>query len=558
VQQPRRQDAAGRMDLPRWWLLFLSAYNLPFQTGNSLITTLVPLMVQRVEVERWTRIKCPRRATASSPCPAGIKAGNQHKVSSAGVLAFYVSLLGNAALIIGWWTDVGFCGRQCVARIGRRRPFILVGHAVIAVGVLLFAGASNLALLIAAQLVFSFGQQMCQVPMSSILPDIVPAHQRGEAAAWGSCVQVAWSLLAAPIGIALGQACPTLIGYGAHNSDDGTQHASCPLRKVVEISLLLNAACIPLGLMALGARPGCWAPEMAAAPPSHPSRNLAAAARRDGTVRRLQPLLRKLKGVSWSILEPFSVQPFRMMFLGQFMLCLAGIFGSCFKFFWLQELVAPHLTIGGHHLSVVAAQAIQALFEQLASFAALPLGAVLTDRCERRWVYSVAVLLNCQEALVSAWTTRFDLLLCSTIFAGLAGGVCGPAFGALQCDVLPKDPQSGRILHAARDQQLLGYAGFLPGLFLPVWLGHHIDHWPGGRKDAYQQMFLASALCQAIGALCYLAIDLPTNVIEGEGILIWARRLCDPRPGRRPVPRGAQLCDRLLFGHEAHRWARIR
>ena len=30
--------------LPRGWLLFLSAYNLPFQTGNSLITTLVPLM----------------------------------------------------------------------------------------------------------------------------------------------------------------------------------------------------------------------------------------------------------------------------------------------------------------------------------------------------------------------------------------------------------------------------------------------------------------------------------------------------------------------------------
>ena len=133
--------------------------------------------------------------------------------------------------------------------------------------------------------------------------------------------------------------------------------------------------------------------------------------------------------------------------------------------------MAPHTVIGGHHLSVIAAQAILGLFEQVASFAALPLGAVLTDRCERKWVYGIAVLVNCQEALVSASTIDFQVLICSSVVAGLAGGVCGPAFGALQCDVLPKDSATGRVLHAARDQQLLNYAGFVPGLLLPVWLG---------------------------------------------------------------------------------------
>ena len=108
-------------------------------------------------------------------------------------------------------------------------------------------------------------------------------------------------------------------------------------------------------------------------------------------------------------------------------------------------------------------------------------------------MYGIAVLVNCQEALVSASTIDFQVLICSSVVAGLAGGVCGPAFGALQCDVLPKDSATGRVLHAARDQQLLNYAGFVPGLLLPVWLGE------------------SPSLCPSATCLIRLSPTVPSN-----------------------------------------------
>ena len=89
--------------------------------------------------------------------------------------------------------------------------------------------------------------------------------------------------------------------------------------------------------------------------------------------------------------------------------------------------------------------------------------------------------------------------------------------------------------------------------------GHQIDHWPGGRREAYRQMFLAAALCQSLGALCYLAICLPTNVRPGDGLGLWLRRVCDPQAeGRLAI--GARVCDRLLFGEVSRgkgAWQRV-
>lgn len=49
------------------------------------------------------------------------------------------------------------------------------------------------------------------------------------------------------------------------------------------------------------------------------------------------------------------------------------------------EMIAPHTVVFGHHLSAIAAQQIAGMACNIAGFISLPIGAVLTDRCERKW-----------------------------------------------------------------------------------------------------------------------------------------------------------------------------
>ena len=98
------------------------------------------------------------------------------------------------------------------------------------------------------------------------------------------------------------------------------------------------------------------------------------------------------------------------------------------------------------------------LFCQIAGTVSLPFGAVLTDRCERKWVYAIIVMINCQGPLIYAWNCspdhiNYTSILLSQCFAGLMGGFCNPSEGALAMDILPQDKQ-GRILHATRDIQV--------------------------------------------------------------------------------------------------------
>ena len=72
---------------------------------------------------------------------------------------------------------MGFCGSWGVRRgIGRRRPFIVIGHIMIGIGVWFFAVADSLWMMVAMSLWFSLGQNMCSIPMSGIGPDQVPVR----------------------------------------------------------------------------------------------------------------------------------------------------------------------------------------------------------------------------------------------------------------------------------------------------------------------------------------------------------------------------------------------
>ena len=76
-----------------------------------------------------------------------------------------------------------------------------------------------------------------------------------------------------------------------------------------------------------------------------------------------------------------------MWFLGQFLTSISDIMWGVFQFIWFREMIAPHTIVFGHHLSAITAQQIAGLGCQIAGFVSLPFGALLTDRCERKWVY---------------------------------------------------------------------------------------------------------------------------------------------------------------------------
>ena len=324
---------------------------------------------------------------------------------------------------------------------------------MVAVSVGFFAVADNLWTMVAFKVWHSLGQAFCGIPMSAIGPDQVPVHQRGRLVALGGLINGLWGMVVGTAsGVYIGQLCSK---NDAQGKAIGIAE-ECPLTSLYIISLALNAICIPLGLMALGSRPGCCTPEIEV------SSEQTEALPPGGSLCRRWFLA--VQGLAKSFFEPFSFQPFRMWFISQFFTSISDIMWGQFQGFWFNNLIAPHTVFFGHHLTAIAAGEIGGLVSGIGGMVTLPFGAVLTDRCERKWVYATIVMINCQGPLIMAWNCSPDnidytMLLLSQCFAGAMGGFCNPSEGALEMDILPQDKQ-GRVLHATRDQQIKGYAGF--------------------------------------------------------------------------------------------------
>jgi MFS family permease len=88
--------------------------------------------------------------------------------------------------LIGAWSD------RCRARMGRRRPFVLVGTAINVVALLLFHWAFTAASFpgyIAAWLLINLGNNIATGAFSGIIPDVVPQGERGFASGMMAAMQ---------------------------------------------------------------------------------------------------------------------------------------------------------------------------------------------------------------------------------------------------------------------------------------------------------------------------------------------------------------------------------
>jgi hypothetical protein len=316
------QPAAGTRaaSLPTWWLIFLNVYNLPFGFGDGLISTITFLKVLDI-------------------------AGRNDAEAFQGQVQLYVGLMMHVNMGIGWWSDLGFCGKRGVAcGIGRRRPFIVIGHLMMAVSVGFFALADSIWTMVAFRVWHNLGSSFCAIPMSAIGPDQVPVHQRGTMVALGELINMTWGMtVGTAVGIYLGQRCSKndAAGHAIAMSED------CPLTSIYILALGLNALCIPLGLMALGSRPGCCTPEIEIS-------NEQTAPLPKG-LTWFQRWCLAVQGLTKSFFEPFAFQPFRLWFISGFFTSISDIMWGQFQTFWFNDIIAPHTVFFGHHLTAIAA-----------------------------------------------------------------------------------------------------------------------------------------------------------------------------------------------------------
>ena len=116
--------------------------------------------------------------------------------NSAAVLGLLLGLGAVPALVVPLM--VGPLSDRCMSRWGRRRPYMVYGTAVNLVGLftLWFAGSrANLPLYFVGYFITNVGNNIATGAYSGIIPDIVPAEQRGVASGWMAAMSQAGTIL---------------------------------------------------------------------------------------------------------------------------------------------------------------------------------------------------------------------------------------------------------------------------------------------------------------------------------------------------------------------------
>jgi MFS family permease len=118
----------------------------------------------------------------------------------------YLGLVGGVGTLVAaaWQPMVGALSDGTRSRLGRRRPYILIGALGTIVALILLSSASSIWMLTGAYLVLQLFSNTAQAPYQGMLPDQVPDDQRGQASAFYGGLQLVAILVGAiVIGVVL-------------------------------------------------------------------------------------------------------------------------------------------------------------------------------------------------------------------------------------------------------------------------------------------------------------------------------------------------------------------
>ena len=209
----------------------------------------------------------------------------------------------------------------------------------------------------------------------------------------------------------------------------------------------------------------------------------------------------------------------------------------------------------GHHISdsAVTGLAFLSTIDVIIGVICTFPGGLLADYfAERRAVVmTIGGLLTVFQPVLNAYFPTFTMVCAGNILGDIVSGLTSPCYAALLCDCLPTDSKTGLAVDPARDYLIMGYAGRIPEILIPVVLGLAFSCFQD-RATAYKVFFLISAAIHLCSAFMFLKVDQELRR-ERQGRNEQADEEASGPQAAHSAPIGARLCDALLFGGQRGR-----
>lgn len=342
---------------------------------------------------------------------------------------------------------LGRISDRTTSRLGRRRPFLLLGAVLIAIGSVGLLLASGTLALTAAGVLTAVGFSSAIVAVTAVIPDQLAPDRRGPASAIVG--------LSLPVGAVIGLFIAQLVSPN------------------LAAMILLPAAIAVVGCVVLAV--------------VLPDRRLAAADRPPfGT--------RELLGTFW--VNPSRNKDFGWAWLSRLLIFLGVAAIQAYQAFYLIIVLhfAPAEVAGAVFLSTLVLTAAALLFA--------PAAGKVSDRVGRRKPFVIAAaLIFAVGLLLAAFASSFPMFLIAMGVVGLGQGVYFAVDIALVTQILP-DPAN-----PAKDLGLMNIANTLPASIVPALAPAILSI--GATAEAPQNftaLFTFGAIAGLLGAVLILPI----------------------------------------------------
>ncbi len=525
----------GRRPLPVWWLAFLGVFCFVPAVTNSM---LLPLML---------------------PPAVADMVGDSRKAAALGLLTSVQFVLGLSMPFLGTFSDkcTGSFGR----RFGRRRPFVVLGCMLSTTGAVLLKLANTFPTTMVGYSVLISGNICSWVPYTTVLPELVPASQRGVAASFQMVVDSCSWACGSGLGVLLGEHIVTS-------------------KQTYDIIILLNILQLPIGIATMGDGPGFCSPELppAGSPDQRASliheqisvrdyrrdaeqasysssQNLQRSTRASmrqaqlagmdyrryqaqykpvGGERALEKMwveterssrcgdgcLGRVLGWMWThVLDFFSAfrsRAFTLLWIYLSIAYVGGLLVGTWQFYWYNDMLEPHgYKFFGHHVtnSTQTAISINGVIGRVAVVACAVPGGHLGDKFGRLPVIRVtAAITGVIGPLVYAFIDNYTVIVLLTVVTGAVQGIGSPCASALNADVLPADSDN-----AARDMQLISTGQILPGILIPILVGNALSWFPS-HAEAYKVLYSGAAAIYGVSICVLFAIKMESAPKAASGI----------------------------------------